>query len=338
MSEFPSRFNALKNATALTQRIVVDSANMVAAYIRCFGNTSDYPDPAVTIGAGTNQATSVLTFYSNYSTGAVVDTDIATVGIGTAGVVGGSSGTYAWAATKTFAQVAALLAQTKAWRMVLVAARPDLSYYDLSSTTTSVSAITSSSPNTTAFKNCRNGNGTPLLMKINNGSLGTYEYGAICCGLEAEDGTDQVAAGTATLGTAVTGTPTFGDVLGRQAGPTVVFGTKDIAKYQGLNGAGGAEVSSVGYKATALRWLTAKQTGVADIKIYGCTQTASRLIHTVAYPSTGTTQVSDFSDSNWVVTLPGERMVIEVGSPFVGDTIACVDPILQGDYGVGIPN
>lgn len=77
----------------------------VAARIYCLDKT--FADPQITF------ATTSLTFYTNYGTGAVTDSTIGTAGVLTI------------ADDDTFAELAALVNASTYWRMVLVAALPD---------------------------------------------------------------------------------------------------------------------------------------------------------------------------------------------------------------------
>lgn len=312
MSQFPARFNPLRNSTALSTRIDHTTVGTcIGGYVRYAGNSDGAADPQFVMGAGTSGATSIITAYLNYNANSnpVVDT---TWGTGTTGI-------YTFVtADMTVAAFAALVNASKNWRFVASGLLPEQKMFVVGNgTSTAVTLNTAVTADSANAKACRTNSGTVIYLKL----VATNNNAAICCGLESQDGS------------------AFGDVLGRVSERTALIGvTKDLSDYTPYVGTTG----TVGQKAVAITRLIATHasTDTPTVRIYACKRSGtSRLISTFLMGSAATAQVLfDYATDKWIVGLPGERLVVTVNDLITGSAEAATGVVLQADYGVGMPN
>lgn len=290
----PANFRLFRS---LAKSILADDTSP-AMKIRYIGPAA--ADPQVVFG------THDFLFYTNYTTGAVLDTEVFQTG-----VTAGHLETDKAAADMTFGTLAALINASANWRCVLVGARPEDNAYTHSGTLQHLLAFAANSAES-------------LLVPSEHGatvyfdsSTAPYHYTAVI-GPESENGT-------------------FATFMARVSRPTILDAPRDISDFVNSSGVaipGAAELSAMAWcNVVDLIEETMTFTTSATIQVYASTQAYSRLILERAGAAT---TVAGSYDNQGLISEPGERLIVRV--TLVGGTFgSTLDPTslkIRGAVGV----
>jgi len=261
-------------------------------------------DPQVVFG------THDFLFYTNYTTGAVLDTYVFQ-----AGVTAGHLETDKGAADMTAGTLAALINASPNWKCTLVGLRPEDNVYTHSGTLQHLLAVAADAAE--AIK-ADTEDGTTIYL---DSSTAPYQY-SCTIGPENLDGA-------------------FASFAARVSRGNIYPGKNDVTDFEDSAGAalpGAAAASAVDWVAV-LNFIEALATFTTSntIQVYGSTQTVSRLI--LERAGAATTVTGTYTDAPTLVSNPGERLIVRmtlVGGS-LGSTMLLSSLKVSGAIGVLVP-
>jgi len=274
----------------------------VALKIFCVGDPTTYADPQVVFG------THDFLFYSNYTTGAVLDTHVFQTS-----VTAGHLETDKSAANLTVYAVAALINASANWRAVVVGAMEDTLAYTHAGTLQHFLPMAADSAQAIA---CRTNVGTSVFFDTSVAAIATA-----CIGLEAMDDETLWPGIARVQGNTLPRTDRERDVANLPVAGARVYQVMDRAAFLTYCYAAAGDGSGSALAADFIRFYAADQKG-------------SRLLKTIAGPGNNANNSTTAELALPLITRNGERLVVTWAGTNMG--AASVNPAIKVAGGVGI--